>query len=126
MVKKGIIAGIVLLIVGMGLNWVFGLIFPSLMTEYQNTAIFRSWDDPLMMAFFGYPFIVGIVMAHLWDRLKMKDPMELAKFYFLIATIPGMFITYTTFQVSPMMVATWTIMGFIQALVAGFLFTKMK
>lgn len=124
--KKGIIAGIVLLIVGMGFNWLFGVIFPSLMTEYQNTAIFRPWDDPLMTAYFGYPFILGIVLAYLWDKVKANNPLEFAKLYFVIATIPGMFISYTSFQLSPLMILTWTLVGLLQAYVAGVVFTKVK
>ena len=69
MIKKGIIAGAVLLIVGLGINWILGLLFPSLLSEYQNSALFRSWQDPLMMAYFGYPFILGFVLIYLWEIL---------------------------------------------------------
>lgn len=124
--KKGLIAGVVLLIVGMGLNWLLGLLFPSLMNEYQNTAIFRPWDDPLMMAYFGYPFILGVALAYLWDTLKAKDPLEFAKLYFIVATIPGMFISYTSFQLSLLMILTWTVVGFVQAYVAGVVFSRVK
>jgi hypothetical protein len=124
--KKGLIAGVVLLIVGFGLNWLLGLIFPALMSEYQNTAIFRPWNDPLMMAYFGYPFILGVASAFLWDKIKAKDPLEFAKFYFIIATIPGMFISYTTFQVSFLMIVSWTVVGFLEAYIAGVIFTKIK
>lgn len=126
MLKKGLFTGVVLLIVGMGLNWLVGMISPSLMNEYQNTAIFRPWDDPLMTAYLGYPFILGVVLAYLWDKLKMNNALEFAKLYFVIATIPGMFISYTSFQISQLMVLTWTLVGFLQAYVAGFMFKKLK
>ncbi|MBI2031550.1 MAG: hypothetical protein HYT08_02940 [Candidatus Levybacteria bacterium] len=126
MIKKGLIAGVILLVVGLGFNWFAGLIFPPIAQEYKNPALFRPWDDPLMLAFFGYPFIVGLVLSYLWDKIKAKDPLEFAKFYFIIATIPGMFISYTSFQISLLMVLVWTASGFLQVYVAGFVFTKIK
>lgn len=124
--KKGFIAGLAVLVVGVGFNVVIGLIFPALAKEYQNPAIFRPWSDPIMMAYFGHPFIFGVVAAYLWDKIKAKDALEFAKLYFVIATIPGMFISYTSFQVSLLMILTWTAVGFLQTWVAGIVFTKIK
>lgn len=134
MIKRGLVAGIVNLILGIGLMLLFGQVFPTLAGEYKNSAIFRPWTDPLMQAYFAYPFILGIVAAYLWDKtekqFKAKTPtskaLEFAKLYFVIATIPGMFISYTSFQVSGMMIGTWTITGFVQALGAGWVFAKIK
>lgn len=52
--------------------------------------------------------------------------MEFAKIYFIIATIPGMFISYTSMQLSLTMVLLWTIVGYLEALIAGLVFTKIK
>lgn len=124
--KKGLIAGIAILVVGFGFNWIVGMLISSLQAEYQNPAIFRSWQDPLMMAYFAYPFILGVVAAYLWDKLKAKDALEFAKTYFIIATVPGMFITLSSFQISYIMVVSWTVVGFLEILVAGWVFTKVK
>lgn len=124
--KKGLVAGVAILVVGFTFNWILGQLFPALTAEYQNPAIFRSWQDPLMMAYFAYPFILGIVAAYLWDRLKAKDALEFAKVYFIIATIPGMFITLSSFQVSYLMVASWMVVGFLEIFVAGWVFTRVK
>jgi hypothetical protein len=102
------------------------MVFPALASEYQNTAMFRPWSDPLMTVYFAYPFILGVVSAYLWERVHRPRPVEFAKLYFVIATIPGMFITYTSFQISLSMVLLWTVTGYIQALVAGYIFAKMK
>lgn len=126
MLKRGLIAGIVILVVGQVLNFLGGMLVPGIMQEYQNTAIFRPWSDPLMMMFFGYPFILGVVLSYLWERLKKPDELEFAKLYFLIATIPGMFITYTSFQVSLGLVILWTLTGFVEAYMAGWVFKKVK
>lgn len=131
--KRGLIAGIAALVVGFGLNWLAGIVFPSITQEYQNTAIFRPWTDPLMMIYFAYPFILGIVLAYLWSVLQKQlsgdstnKAFQFAKLYFVIATIPGMFISYTSFQVSFLMILSWTASGFLQAFVAGLVFTRIK
>lgn len=133
MIKKGLIVGLANLIIGMGLNFGLHTLFPVLGKEYQNPVIFRSWQDPLMMVFFAYPFIFGIVLAYFWSLFGKhftgnvtNKAFQFAKLYFIIATIPGMFISYTTFQVSLLMILSWTITGFAQAFVAGLIFAKIK
>lgn len=131
--KRGVIAGVVILIIGFILNWLFSIIFPSLAQEYQS-GIFRPWTDPLMMAFFLHPFIVGIILAYFWELISVQlkgeskavKAWQFAKLYFVIATIPGMFVSYTSFQVSFIMILTWTVMGFVQAFVCGWIFSSIK
>jgi len=125
MIKKGLIAGVVLLVVAFGFTWLNNL-FPTLSAEYQNPAIFRPWEDPLMMAYFFYPFILGFVAYYLWGKVGKPKPFEFAKLYFWVATLPGMFVTYTTFQISLLMVVSWAVIGFIQAYIAALIFTKVK
>jgi hypothetical protein len=132
LIKKGLIAGVAILIVGLIFSFGLQALIPSYAEEYK-TALFRPWTDPLMMAFFGYPFILGLVAAYLWDLVSSKfsgdykkKAFEFAKLYFIIATIPGMFITLTTFNVSFLMVGVWTLTGFIEIFVAGLVFAKVK
>jgi len=124
--KKGLLAGLANLVVGLGINQLVGVLLPAVASQYQNTAMFRPWSDPLMTVYFAYPFILGLVAAYLWDKVGKPKPLEFAKFYFIIATIPGMFITYTSFQISLMMVLLWAVTGFVQAWVAAWVFTKVK
>jgi len=133
MLKRGLIAGLANLIVMLVLMWLIGVVFPSVMQEYKNTAIFRPFNDPLMMVYFGYPFILGFAAAYLWNLLEKhlsgnvtNKALQFAKIYFIIATIPGMFISYTTFQLSFLMIVMWTVTGFIEAFVAGYIFAKVK
>ena len=132
MFKKGLIAGVAILIVGMLINFLLEAFIPGLTKEYQ-TAMFRPWTDPLMTAYFAYPFILGVVAAYLWDLIEKKfigdavnKAFQFAKLYFIIATIPGMFISYTTFQISLTMILAWTATGFVDVFVAGLVFTKIK
>lgn len=130
MYKAGIVAGVFILILGVILNFLVMALVPSLASQYQNTSIFRPWSDPLMMLYFAYPFIVGFVLFYLWKKVTLHGngfdkALNFAKVYFVIATIPGMFITYTSFQLSLLMIIVWAINGFLQALVAGLIFVRM-
>lgn len=133
MLKKGLLAGFLNLIVGLIFNFGLQTLSPALTAEYQKSGLFRPWSDPLMLIFFAYPFITGIVLAYFWNLIRHQfkgddysKAFQFAKLYFIIATVPGMFITYTTFQVSFMMIMSWTVVGFIEVYVAGLVFSKVK
>jgi hypothetical protein len=123
--KRGLIAGLANLVLGFGINQFVMLLLPAITAEYQNEAMFRPWSDPLMMVYFAYPFILGVVAAYLWERVGKPKPFDFAKLYFLIATIPGMFITYTSFQISFTMVLLWAATGFVEVFVAGLVFVRV-
>lgn len=132
MLKKGLIAGLAVFIVSLIFSFGLQAIYPPLAKEYQ-TALFRPWTDPLMMAFFVYPFILGLVGAYFWSLIayklqgdNLKKAFEFAKIYFIIATIPGMYIMLTTFTVSYLMVLSWAAVGFIEVFVAGYIFARFK
>lgn len=133
MLKKGLIAGFINLIIGILVNIVLQAVLPSIAKEYQKPGLMRPWSDPLMTIFFAYPFITGAVLSYFWtivgNNFKgsvSNRAFQFAKLYFVIATIPGMFISYTSFQVSFLMILSWTAMGFVGAYVAGFVFAKIK
>ena len=129
----GLVAGVVIFIVGMLVSQVFNLIDPSLMAEYKNTNLFRPWEDPLMSIYYAYPFILGLALAWIWDKVKgltsgsiHSKAVSLALGYFVVATIPGMVITYASFPLSLLMVISWTVGGLVQAYCAGLILAKMN
>ena len=77
---------------------------------------------------------LGIILALLWDKTKnlFKDKsifqrgLRFGVAYWLIATLPGMFMSYSSFQVSLVMVLSWSISGLIQAIIAGWIYVKMN
>ena len=128
----GLVTGIVILIVSLGMSFLFNAVFPSVILEYGNTAIFRPWDDPLMSIFFLHPFVLGIVLAWIWEYAKpvMKGTsagrgIQFGLAYWLV-TVPGMIVTYSSFQVSLLMVLTWSVSILIQALAAGAVLARMN
>ena len=116
-IVTGLLAGLIVLVVSVGLSFLSNLLLPDLMAEYANTELFRPWNDPLMSIYFAYPFIMGLALAWFWNRVKStfransawSRGVQYGFAYWIIATIPGMFITYSSLQVSLPMVLTWTV-----------------
>jgi hypothetical protein len=80
-----------------------------------------------------HPFIVGIILAWVWDRVKgvvggtgwAGRGLKFGLAYWVV-TIPGMLISYSSFQISVAMVAIWTVTILVQALCAGMVFARMN
>jgi hypothetical protein len=132
-ILPGLAAGIGMLGMGFLMSFLLNTAFPELSIEYQNPNLFRPWSDPLMSLFYLHPFVLGIVLAFVWERIKglftgtMLSRGFLFGFMFWIAaTVPGMFISYSSFPISLVMIASWTINGLVQALIAGLILAKMN
>jgi hypothetical protein len=134
MIKKiflaGVLAGVAMLVV----NVVVSFIFPSLRAEYLNINVFRPWSDPVMQLYYLEPFLAGILLAWFWKLVKAAFPngrparkaLAFGASYWLVATIPGMLITYASFQVSFGMVLSWTLTGLVQAILAMFVIVRFN
>jgi hypothetical protein len=124
---SGLLIGLLNLIVGVGSSFIVNPLIPTIQQEYQNPNIFRPWSDPLMLLYFLHPFVLGIMLALVWDKVNkiVEGRTLLAKgirfgFYvWLVSTIPGMLISYSSFQLSFMMIASWSISGLLQVVIAG-------
>lgn len=128
----GLVAGAAMLIVGMLLSQLINLAFPALMDQYQ-TVLFRPWEDPLMSLYFAHPFVLGLALAFVWDKVKgllagglLKRATHFALVYFMVATIPGMLISYSSFPLSLLMILSWTVSSLLQALAAGLVLAKLN
>jgi membrane protease YdiL (CAAX protease family) len=128
----GLLSGVIILVVGLIMNWILNLIFPSLVADYQNLSVFRSWSDPLMALYFVYSFLVGIIFVWMWPKTKQffgtdKECKRGARFGFTYwaITLPGLVMSYGTFPVSFAMVLSWTISGLLQAIAGGIVCAKM-
>lgn len=131
-ILSGIVAGIAMLAVGMVVGQIFSFLFP-LNAEYNNTALFRPWSDPPMSVYFAAPFVLGIILAYIWQRVKtlFKEKNYCGRgtcfgIWYWLVTIPGMIITYSSFQISLLMTLSWSISIFAQGLTAGVIFAKMN
>lgn len=130
----GLAAGLAMLIVSLGLNQLFNAVIPGLSNEYMNPALFRPWSDPLMMLFFLHPFVVGIALSWVWSIVKSivpgvgawKKGFNFGLAYGIVTSLPGMLISYSSFQISLWMILSWTIAGLIQTIVAGMVLARMN
>lgn len=131
-VVPGIVAGAFMLAVGMAFGWLLNMVFPSVAVEYSNVALFRPWSDPLMSLYFAAPFILGIVLALIWNKTKVliqgptgRRGMHFGFFYWLL-TISGMVITYSSFQISLVMAVSWSVSILVQAICAGIVLARLN
>jgi hypothetical protein len=122
-----------MLFASMVVGMVFGAIFPGLMAEYENTNIFRPWTDPLMNLYYVHPFLLGIFLAFAWSKgkglIKEKDKLKKGALFgvwvWILFGTPGMLMTIASFQVSVLIVLTWTVSILIQDVLAGIVFAYM-
>lgn len=126
-IVPGFLAGAAMLAASLVLNPVFAAILPELQMEYQNPALFRPWSDPLMSLIFVHPFVVGVILAWVWDKTKkiVKTGVMFGIIYWIVA-LPGMLISYSSFLVSLIMVLSWSLSGLLQALTAGIILAKIN
>jgi len=132
-VVPGLVAGLAILIVGLIVGQIFNVAFPSIMAEYQNTSLYRPFDDPLMITYWPQPFILGVILAWIWNMTKMLLPGDKAcprgcrfGLIYWAVTIPGMIMSYASFPISVLMVFSWSITILAQSLTAGFILALMN
>ncbi len=129
----GIISAIAVFAISMLVGYLSNFIFPGLKGEYENACMFRSWNDPLMMAYFAYPLILAFILSFIWDKVKtvftgsyINNVLNFTFLYWLATSLPGMFMSLSSFKISIIMVLSWTISGFLQILVASLITIKMN
>jgi hypothetical protein len=132
-VIPALVVAVATFIVSMIIGQAFNMLVPSLMNEYKTPGLFRPWDDPLMMMYFAYPLILGFIMAWLWDKTKTLFTgstgsiiWNFAILFWLIFTLPGMFMTLSSFKISVIMVLSWTISNLGQAYIGALVVVKMN
>jgi hypothetical protein len=124
LVAVGIVGSIAFMVVGQ----LFEAVVPSLGNEYKNS-IFRPWSDPVMSLIFVYPFAIGFFAAILYEKVKdafEEDPPFRKGFHYggllwLVIGIPALFINYSTFNLSAVMILSWTFSSLVVMLVSGVL-----
>lgn len=133
--KRYILTSILAAIVGFAANMAVGFIFiyliPSLEGEYGNTLIFRPWEDPFMSLYFLHPFYIAFVLAWIWGRTKShfngkisKQAFIFTNIYVLVATIPGLMLSISSFKISVAITLSWAVGAYIQTYFMSLIFAK--
>lgn len=128
---KGFIAGAVLLAFSYAALYLMVNFFPSLAEQYYDPVFDMTENKALL--YFAHPFVLSFALAWFWRRFKglYHGPfwwrgIELGLSYGLIATLPSMWITFSSLSVSFGLVFTWLIYGIFQAIVVGIIFAKIS
>lgn len=128
---SGLIAGVVLFIISYGGMYLTIRFFPELFVEYNNP-LFLS-DGSKDVFFYSHAFVISIALSVVWERFKnlFKGPailkgIEFGFVYALLALLPILWITFSSLDITFVMVASWFIYGLFQSVVAGIIFAKLN
>jgi hypothetical protein len=130
-VIAGLAAGFVLLLLSvLGLHATVWL-FPGLASQYFDTAFLT--DSSKTVLYYFHPFVISLALSWFWSRFKevlkgsfITRGIEFGLIYTLIATVPAMWLLYSSMNVSLAIVGTWLLLALVQGLVAGLVFEKMN
>ena len=125
----GITAGIAILILMVVINVMVNMVIPADMSQYGGM---RATDDPVMIPFFFYPFVVAFAATIIFDVVKdslegtpVRKGLMFGALFLIIMTIPSLYVMITSmtwpvgFYIST---AFWEIISFP---LMGILFTKI-
>jgi hypothetical protein len=127
----GIIAGFILLIIGYLALLVVANLLPAVAEEYYSPT-FRSGSDRLWM-YLAHPFLLTITFAWFWHNFKSGivgswwfRGIWVGLIYGAVALLPAMWLTFSSINVSLLMVLSWYIYGLFQAIIAGLIYAKLN
>lgn len=127
----GLIAGIVLFIISYGGLFLSIRFFPELFVMYNNP-LFNS-DGSKDILFYLHAFIISFALSWFWERFKglfhgpfILRGLEFGLVYAIVALLPVMWITFSSIDITFIMVASWFLYGLVQAVLAGILFAKIN
>ena len=131
---SGLAAGVSMFLVMFAFGIFTNMFLPGLVAEYDNTAIFRLWSDPLTYYMYLHPILMGFVLAFAWrffsgfsggEKSVGRGAMFGLKIWVLFG-IPGMLMTLSTFNVSLLMVLSWTVSVLAQYVIGGIVVTRVS
>lgn len=128
---SGLIAGCLLFVSSYGGLYLGVKFFPGLFVTYNNP-LFNS-DGGRDILFYLHAFVISFALAWFWDRFKalFKGPLflrglEFGLVYAVTALLPVMWISFSSLDISLVMVSSWFCYGLAQAIIAGLVFAKMN
>lgn len=128
---KGLVAGTALLIFSYAALYLVVMLFPNLAEMYYDPMF--SLDQDKALFYFLHPYILSFALAWFWRRFKSLfhgsfwwRGIEMGLVYGLVATLPSMWIIFSSLTISPALVISWLIYGVFQAMVVGIIFAKIS
>ncbi|TDQ11437.1 hypothetical protein [Pedobacter metabolipauper] len=128
---SGLIAGAILFIICYGSLFLTVRFFPELFFEYNNP-LFNS-DGSRDLLFYLHAFIISFALSWFWDRFKslfhghfILRGIEFGLVYAAVALLPVMWITFSSLDITLLIVCSWFFYGLVQAIIAGIVFAKIN
>jgi hypothetical protein len=129
--RAGLIAGVILFIVSYGGLFLTIKFFPQLFLAYNNP-LFNS-DGSRDVLFYLHAFTISFALSWFWDRFKglfsgsfFLRGLEFGSVYGVVALLPVMWITFSSLDITLVMVISWFLYGLFQAIIAGIVFAKIN
>jgi hypothetical protein len=129
--RAGLIAGVILFIVSYGGLFLTIKFFPQFFLAYNNP-LFNS-DGSRDVLFYLHAFIISFALSWFWDRFKglfsgssFLRGLEFGSVYGVVALLPVMWITFSSLDITLVMVISWFLYGLFQAIIAGIVFAKIN
>jgi hypothetical protein len=126
-----LIAGIVMLLLGLAMLYAGIYFFPRIADEYFSPVFRRAGETD--WTFYVHPFILAFALKWFWERYKgifkggvLLRAVEVALVYGIVALLPILWLTFSAIDVSVKMVVTWFIYGIVQSFAAGIVFAKLN
>ena len=126
-----LVAGIVMLLLGLGMLYAGIYFFPRIADEYFSPVFRRAGETD--WTFYVHPFILAFALKWFWERYKgilkggvFLRALEVALVYGIVALLPVLWLTFSAIDVSLKMVVTWFIYGIVQSFAAGIVFAKLN
>jgi hypothetical protein len=126
-----LIAGVLMLLLGLAMLYAGIYFFPHIADEYFSPVFRRAGETD--WTFYVHPFILAFALKWFWERYKgifkggvLLRALEVALVYGIVALLPILWLTFSAIDVSFKMVITWFIYGVVQSLAAGIVFAKLN
>jgi hypothetical protein len=127
----GLIAGCILFVLSYGGLFLGVRFFSDLFVAYDNP-LFNS-DGSRDVLFYMHAFIISFALSWFWDRFKslfkgtfIMRGLEFGFVYSIIALLPVMWISFSSLDITVVMVSSWFLYGLAQAIIAGLVFAKIN
>src|SRR5215471_7194298 len=126
-----LIAGIVMLLLGIGMLYGGIYLFPKVADEYFSPVFRKAGETD--WTFYVHPLILSFGLKWFWERYKgilkgglLLRAIEVALVYGMVALLPILWLTFSAIDVSVKMTLTWFLYGVFQAFAAGIVFAKLN
>jgi hypothetical protein len=128
-VVSGCLAGFLILILMVVINVLVNVVIPTDMSRYAGM---RGSDDPVMILFFFYPFVVAFAAAILFDIVRscltgihLKKGLMFGALLLTTMTLPSLYVMITSMTWPIDFYVSTALWEFISLPAMGILFTKI-